>query len=341
MAVTLNGKTATVVPSKAPDTIKRMADAASSFLASLGKAELAKATFPFAGDERYDWHYTPVDRNGLLISEMTPNQTKLAFEMMETGYNASGYAMARQIIRLETILGEYEAMTNSASQWHRLEERYWFSVFGEPGSEKPWGWRVGGHHIGIVASVVGNTEVSIHPLFFGSNPAEVKHGEHKGMRTLAEEEDWARALVSGMTDSQKVDRYSRPRRTRRHPHHNRPRRRPWHHTARHLDRRPLRRPARIGNQTHPTLRVPCCGRDGNQLLESARTRELGQHPLRVGRTVGTLPGPLLQHPPRPLRHRVRQHPKRRQPHPLRPPRLHSRLRRGPASGALPRGALMH
>ena len=137
MAVTVNGKAA-VVPSKAHDTIKRMSDAASAFLASLGKPELAKATFPFAGDERYDWHYTPVDRNGLLISEMTPNQTKLAFEMMETGYGASGYAMARQIIRLETILGEYEAMTSNVSSWHRLEERYWFSVFGEPGSEEPW-----------------------------------------------------------------------------------------------------------------------------------------------------------------------------------------------------------
>ena len=111
--------------------------------------------------------------------------------------------MARQIIWLEPILGEYESMTNNVSSWQRLEERYWFSVFGEPGSEEPWGWRVGGHHIGLVATVVDNSEVSIHPLFFGSNPAEVKHGEHKGVRTLAEEEDWARSLVTGMTDDQK------------------------------------------------------------------------------------------------------------------------------------------
>ena len=61
---------AAVVPSKAPDTIKRMANAVSDFIASLGKDELAKATFPFAGDERYEWHYTPVGRNGLLISDM-------------------------------------------------------------------------------------------------------------------------------------------------------------------------------------------------------------------------------------------------------------------------------
>ncbi len=202
MAVSTNGK-ATAVPSQATDTISRMADAAAAFLASLGKQELAKATFPFAGDERYEWHYTPVGRNGLLISDMNGTQTDLAFKMMETGYSESGYQMARQIIRLETILGEYEAMTSNVSSWDRLEERYWFSVFGEPGSEKPWGWRVGGHHIGIIATVVNNSELSIHPLFFGSNPAEVKHGEHLGMRTLAEEEDWARSLVTGMTDDQK------------------------------------------------------------------------------------------------------------------------------------------
>ena len=202
MAVTVNGGT-TAIPSKASDTIKRMADAASAFLASLGNQELAKATFPFTGDERYEWHYTPVGRNGLLISEMDGAQTDLAFKMMATGYSESGYSMARQIIRLETILGEYEAMTNNASSWDRLEERYWFSVFGEPGSNEPWGWRVGGHHIGIIATVVDNSELSIHPLFFGSNPAEVKHGEHLGMRTLAEEEDWARSLVTGMTDDQK------------------------------------------------------------------------------------------------------------------------------------------
>ncbi len=196
-----NGHSA--IPSAASDTIKRMADAAAAFLASLGKSELAKATFPFQGDERYEWHYTPVSRNGLLISDMDANQTDLAFKMMETGYSTSGYAMARQIIRLEPILGEYEAITNNVSQWQRIEERYWFSVFGKPGSEKPWGWRVGGHHIGIIATVVGNRELSIHPLFFGSNPAEVKHGEHKGLRTLAEEEDWARALVTGMTDDQR------------------------------------------------------------------------------------------------------------------------------------------
>ena len=195
--------TTTPVPSAAPESIKRMTKAATAFAASLDDSNRGSALFPFGGDERYFWAYTPIDRNGLLLSDMTEAQQQAAFEMMDTGYSASGVAMARQIIALETILGEWESMNNAASNWLRLEERYWFSVFGEPGGDAPWGWRVGGHHIGIVATVVGSREVSIHPLFFGSNPAEVLHGEQKGMRTLAEEEDWARKFVSEMSDDQK------------------------------------------------------------------------------------------------------------------------------------------
>lgn len=194
---------AAAIPSAAGEVVAAMADAASRWLGSLDDAQRGAATFPFAGDERYFWHYTPVDRNGLMLSEMSGEQQRLAYEMMRTGYSESGYAMARQIIALETLLGEWEAMTNASSRWERLEDRYWFSVFGEPGSSAPWGWRVGGHHIGIIATVVGNEQLSLHPLFFGSNPAEVKHGEQQGLRTLAEEEDWGRALVTGMTDDQR------------------------------------------------------------------------------------------------------------------------------------------
>lgn len=194
---------AQAIPSSAPSVISDMAEAAMAWLHSLDDGQRSTATFPFAGDERYFWHYTPVERNGLMLSQMSASQQSLAYEMMATGYSTSGYAMARQIIELETLLGEWEAINNQASNWQRLEDRYWFSVFGEPGSAEPWGWRVGGHHIGIIATVVNGDQLSLHPLFFGSNPAEVKHGERKGLRTLAEEEDWARDLVNSMTDDQR------------------------------------------------------------------------------------------------------------------------------------------
>ena len=194
---------AQAIPSTAVSVIKDMTEAAKAWLDSLDDSQRSTASFAFAGDERYFWHYTPVDRNGLMLSQMSPEQQSLAYEMMAIGYSTSGYAMARQIIELETLLGEWEAINNQVSNWQRLEDRYWFSVFGEPGSTEPWGWRVGGHHIGIIATVVNGDQLSLHPLFFGSNPAEVKHGARKGLRTLAEEEDWARDLVHSMTDDQR------------------------------------------------------------------------------------------------------------------------------------------
>ena len=191
------------VPSDAVHLIRKMADAAKAWLDSLDDGQRSTATFPFSGDERYFWHYTPVERNGLMLSDMSAEQQELAYEMMATGYSETGYAMARRIVRLETLLGEWETINNEPSRWGRLEDRYWFSVFGAPGEPEPWGWRVGGHHIGIIATVVNGDQLSLHPLFFGSNPAEVKHGDQKGMRTLAEEEDWARSIVKSLTDDQR------------------------------------------------------------------------------------------------------------------------------------------
>ncbi|MGA0275287.1 MAG: DUF3500 domain-containing protein [Dehalococcoidia bacterium] len=191
------------IPSYAPDAVKRMTEAANAFLNTLDGSKKAEASFEFAGDERYIWAYTPIDRNGLRLRDMTDKQRKAAFVLMDTGYSARGSATAHRIIELEAILGEWEKISDNISQWERSPERYWFSVFGTPGSVgEPWGFRVGGHHIALSANVINGEQVSILPLFFGANPATIRHGERKGERTLVEEEDWARSLVTSLSDDQ-------------------------------------------------------------------------------------------------------------------------------------------
>ncbi|MEX0760858.1 MAG: DUF3500 domain-containing protein [Dehalococcoidia bacterium] len=194
---------ATPAPSHAPDVVRVMSAAAATFLDSFSAEQREKATFPFEGEERYKWAYTPIDRNGLLLSDMSQAQRDLAFSLMNTAYSRRGIKTAQEIIQLETILGEWEEMQGARSQWSRDLERYWFSVFGTPGSVEPWGWRVGGHHIGLHITIVNGEQVSVLPLFFGANPAEVRHGPHKGKRTLAEEEDVARDLLAALSPDQK------------------------------------------------------------------------------------------------------------------------------------------
>jgi hypothetical protein len=189
---------------RAPATVRQMADAARRFLDSLTDEQRAIATFPFAGDERYFWHYTPVARNGLQLKDMTTAQREVAFALMRTGFSERAGRTAHQIIDLEPILGEHERLDQQPSQWPRDPERYWFSVFGEPGSREPWAWRVGGHHIGLCLTIVDGDCVAATPLFLGANPAQVRYGPHTGRRTLPDEEDLARAVLASLEPAQKA-----------------------------------------------------------------------------------------------------------------------------------------
>ena len=195
--------TSSPIPSSAPDAVKRMTVAANDFLNSLDDSQRVTASFDFAGDERYKWAYTPIDREGIKLGEMNDAQRKAAFTMMETGYSARGVTTAHRIMELETILGEWEKISEKISKWERNTDRYWFSVFGIPGSvDEPWGFRVGGHHIGLTANVVNGEQVAILPLFFGANPAVIRHGDRKDERTLVEEQDWARSLLLSLDAEQ-------------------------------------------------------------------------------------------------------------------------------------------
>lgn len=184
--------------SHAPAAASRMGAAASKFLDALSTSQREAAAFPFAGDERYVWNYTPVTRNGLLIEEMDEGQRQAAWELMATGLSESANKTAHQIMSIEKELGESEKMENSGGRWPRNTELYWFSVFGEPGGSEAWGWRVGGHHVCLHYTIANGELVTSNPLFFGSNPANVKHGDRDGLRTLGDEEDLARDLLTGL-----------------------------------------------------------------------------------------------------------------------------------------------
>ena len=185
--------------------IKKLSNKIIEILDSLNKNQLREVRFSFDDLERYVWYYTPHQQNGLLFFDMKPSQRKLFYDLLELSYSSDGYKTAKSIINLETILGDYEAVHSHNSeggsgQWVRSSERYWLAIFGLPNSEnKPWGFRIGGHHIGLTVNILGS-DFSMHPLFFGANPARVIEGPHKGFRALAPEEDQARKLIKSFSD---------------------------------------------------------------------------------------------------------------------------------------------
>ena len=184
------------------DTVGRMAEAASNFLAGLDATGQQKAVIDFADTvERENWHYIPRDRAGLPLKEMDENQRQLAHALVATGVSAQGYEKLSTIISLEPILAELEG---GGRRFPRDPELYYVSVFGEPGTDAPWGWRFEGHHISLNYTLVKGRMLGPTPLFFGSNPGEVRHGEQTGLRALKEEEDLGRQLLHALDGEQKT-----------------------------------------------------------------------------------------------------------------------------------------
>ncbi len=193
-----------VIP--ASETAAQMAQAAENFLDTLTPRLREQAALPFDGNERFRWHYIPVEmwkRKGVSLKELNAKQQEAAFALIENGLSAKGYQKARTIINLEITLGEIEQAAGEA-RLARDPSLYFFTVFGDPTGKGAWGWRAEGHHVSLNFTVVNRELISPNPFFFGSNPAEVPQGEKKGLRVLSAEEDIARKLLTSLNNTQKA-----------------------------------------------------------------------------------------------------------------------------------------
>ena len=172
---------------------------AQAFVESLYDEQRSAASYDFTDQERHRWQYTPGPRNGLPLADLEPPQRERAMGLVDAALSTRGAETARGIMALEPILGSLEEEEGRPGFERRDAEAYWFSVFADPASADVWGWRLGGHHLCLHFTVVGE-DVAVTPLFFGANPARVPSGPMQGTRLLAAEEDLARALVRGLDD---------------------------------------------------------------------------------------------------------------------------------------------
>ncbi len=185
---------------RAHSPAEEMAEAADHFLAALQPEQKAKASFPFQHDERQNWHFIPKDRKGLPFKEMTSAQRLLGQALLASGLSAEGHVKADTIMSLEQVLQDMEGPNRT---FPRDPELYYVSIFGQPGPDRTWGWRVEGHHLSINFTIVDGRDIAGTPSFMGSNPAEVKSGPRQGLRVLADEEDLGRRLVKSLSADQR------------------------------------------------------------------------------------------------------------------------------------------
>jgi Protein of unknown function (DUF3500) len=175
-----------------------MAAAALAFLDALPPDTRRRAVFVVSDKERLNWHYVPRSRAGVAFKDMPAAARTAAHELMKSSLSGVGYGKAVNIIRLEDVLRRLETFGLM-----RDPENYAFSVFGNPGSSAAWGWRAEGHHLSLNFTLVSGRPVAMTPAFLGANPAQVPSGPQRGQRTLAAEQDLARALIQSLTGAQR------------------------------------------------------------------------------------------------------------------------------------------
>jgi hypothetical protein len=185
---------------ESPSTVAAMVKATEAFLDALDATQRDQATFSFEADERLNWHFIPRERKGVSLKSLNPGQRRAAMALLRTGLSKVGYRKVTLIRDLESVLARLEG---SERRFPRDPDLYFFSVFGTPSTSGTWGWRYEGHHCSLNFTIVKGEMVVSEPLFVGANPARVLDGALSGLRTLAVEEDEARALLKSLNDEQK------------------------------------------------------------------------------------------------------------------------------------------
>ena len=180
---------------------------ANKILALLDNDLKAKARYNYDDEERLNWAFVPRSRNGVSLNKLNTIQKDAIMALVKSSLSEQGYKKASGVLELEGILREVEG--RGAHDTYRDPLNYYFTIFGTPSNDKPWGWRFEGHHVSLNFSSVDGLIASSTPSFLGSNPAIVPRGTEKGKQLLKDETEIGFALVNSLSaDQLKTARFS-------------------------------------------------------------------------------------------------------------------------------------
>lgn len=174
--------------------------AANYFITLLNKEQKAETVFSFDNDERYNYHFVPIERKGITFNEMNENQKEAAYELLKTCLSEETFRKTKEIMQLDEVLKVLEM--RKPEDHHRDSGNYHITIFGIPSDKTIWGWRFEGHHISFNFSFLKQTLTSGTPGFLGANPGIVLSGTKKGKQVLKDETDMGFNLLHSLNENQ-------------------------------------------------------------------------------------------------------------------------------------------
>ena len=182
----------------------RLAAAAAALVASFDETQRDRAVYAFDDDERFDLRLAPFLLDGVRVDELRAGQEDQLWALLDAGLSDSGAAKLRAIMSLEA---EVERSQREGGLLGRLglflidrdPKAYHLTIYGDPGSGGPWGYRFDGHHVSLNYTIAPGRTPAAAPMFLGAQPRRVRDGwERAGLQVLADEENAARALYASL-----------------------------------------------------------------------------------------------------------------------------------------------
>lgn len=166
-----------------PVTAAAVTAAALEVLEELGPEQRGRVSHEVDATEWQHWLNTHPNilRHGLLLEDLTEVQRRRVLNLMRASLSEVGFEQARDIMRINGLLVEITGRDEEFGEWP-----YFFSLFGTPSLEAPWGWQLDGHHLNLNVVVVDDHVVTT-PAFMGSEPCAIRTGPLAGTEVLRAE----------------------------------------------------------------------------------------------------------------------------------------------------------
>ncbi|KQW45942.1 hypothetical protein ASC77_18690 [Nocardioides sp. Root1257] len=167
------------------DRAKTITAAAQDVLAELTTEQRQRVTHETDAVEWQQWlnSHPNILRHGLILEDLTEGQRGRVIALMRESLSEAGFTQARDIMRINGLLGEITGRAEEFGEWP-----YFFSLFGDPSIDEPWGWQLDGHHLDLNVVVVDGHVVTT-PAFMGSEPCAIRTGPLAGTEVMRAEHE--------------------------------------------------------------------------------------------------------------------------------------------------------
>jgi Protein of unknown function (DUF3500) len=173
--------------------------AALEFLDSLsGDDQRFAALQPLDSPHRRRWTnaFTTWLPPGLMLDDLTPAQREAAVGVVAKSMSAAGLDAARNVMKLNEALGDLIGLyRDTLREWV-----YWFTIFGQPSEQEPWGWQLMGHHLVLNCFVLGD-RVIVSPVFMGAETVEPDEGRFVGIKVFADEHERGLEMIRSLSNA--------------------------------------------------------------------------------------------------------------------------------------------